>query len=222
MGDWTQGQVTIYACPDKYHDDVLKILVNDSYGLDFDGLAQGPLEIGETYGVHEVAGDNPSTIVTAIVNLFSEDEYTPGRRWQFGDKATCFGCSQEISFQGRDDGHVWLNLDPQPLGPAYGDRQPTGTTCVFDQPHRTTFVPGGDCQPEGLVVVAWTDPAYEWLGELVIQTPVGGYSADCDASGTAYFSADQIRAAIADDTVDVLLGKEVEDYLLPYLPEASR
>lgn len=50
----------------------------------------------------------------------------------------------------------------------------------------------------------WEDPKYEWLGDLYRYTPeLGVFSAECDAEGTAVFTADEVhKLAILPNTVN--------------------
>lgn len=62
----------------------------------------------------------------------------------------------------------------------------------------------------GATFAAWTDPAYDWLGLLVAYAPgLGEYRHDCNANGSAMFSAEEVAAMIAASTA--ALGIDHDD-----------
>jgi len=57
-----------------------------------------------------------------------------------------------------------------------------------------------------IVFYCWSDPAYEWLGGLVMYTPeLGRFDADCDSTGNAVFRAEQIMGFVGGN------GNSIED-----------
>src|SRR4051794_9469921 len=112
MSDRTTGNICVHACPTGQHERIAQILDERGYLKDWTEPVGPSLELGMTYGAHEVHGDESEEIVAEILDLFTEEERK----------------------------YVVLN--------------------------------------------ASTDPAYEWLGLLVIYAGgLGMYTAECDAQG---------------------------------------
>lgn len=82
---------------------------------------------------------------------------------------------------------------------------------------RELFEDEGDC----LVIVAQTDPAYEYLGDFVLHTPFGDYTHECASGGDLVFTESEVRKAVDEGTIDDLLGKKYFDYLHAYRKVAS-
>lgn len=88
------------------------------------------------------------------------------------------------------------------LGELYGDNQATLDTVDNLAAELVERAPGASW-------VAWSDPAYEWLGTIYYHTPeLGLWHADCDAYGGAVFHLPTVRVVLDadEDTRARLLG----------------
>jgi hypothetical protein len=55
----------------------------------------------------------------------------------------------------------------------------------------------------GSTFATWTDPAYDWLGLLVMYAPDRGrFSAECDANGNAMVAPHEVRRMMAESLLD--------------------
>jgi hypothetical protein len=55
----------------------------------------------------------------------------------------------------------------------------------------------------GSTFLTWTDPAYEWLGSLVMYAPeLGLFGSECDANGNAVVAAYEVRRMMAESLLD--------------------
>lgn len=91
----------------------------------------------------------------------------------------------------------YINEDPDPdgdrvvIGDRYGDDQCSGDLSEDIAARLIDEAPGAFFR-------TWTDPAYEWLGSLVIYQPgLGRFDANCDADGTPCFRSDEVEAMLA-------------------------